>query len=131
MTNGWKLEMEETGEKILAPALTTFGTVFFTSFLPEGGAAEADTLCAPSEGAGRLYAVKIANGAPVNNYDTSSGSAADLTKTDRFNPLTSGGIPAGVVPIGNFVLPPDLDPEATGARTFWKTFWYEKDVDSF
>ena len=130
LTNGWKLELEQPGEKALAPALTTFGTVFFTTFLPEGSAAEAGTPCAPSEGGGRLYAVKITDGAPVNNYDPTDGNAPSLTKTDRFNTLTSGGIPAEVVPIGNYILPPDLNPESTGGRAFWKTYWYEKNIDS-
>lgn len=132
VSNGWKLALQQPGEKALAPALTTFGTVFFTTFLPEGGEALAGTACAPSEGGGRLYAVKIADGAPVNNYDTTdgNGNSPDLTRTDRFNSLSSGGIPAGVVPIGEFILPPDLDPESTGGRAFWKTFWYEKEVDS-
>jgi len=129
MTHGWKLALEEDGEKVLAPALTAFGTVFFTSFLPEGIAAEAGTICAPTEGAGRLYAVKIADGAPANNYDNIGDSANTLTKSDRFNTLASGGIPAEVISIGEFILPPDLITQSTGARTFWKTFWYEKGVD--
>lgn len=130
LTNGWKMQLEQPGEKSLAPALTAFGTIFFTTFLPEGSAAEAGSTCAPSEGAGRLYAIKINNGAPVNNYNAGDGGADNLTKQDRFSPLASGGIPAEVVPIGNFILPPDLDPESTGGRAFWKTFWYEKNVDS-
>lgn len=130
VSNGWKLELEQPGEKALAPALTTFGTVFFTTFLPEGSAAQAGTVCAPSEGGGRLYAVKLADGAPTNNYDTSDGNSPSLSKADRFNILSSGGIPAEVVPIGDFILPPDLDPESTGGRAFWKTFWYEKEVDN-
>jgi len=129
--NGWKLEMEEQGEKVLAPPLTAFGTIFFTSFLPNGTAAQQGSICEPTEGAGRLYAISIRNGAPINNYDTTDGNDASLTKTDRFNPLASGGIPAEVVPVGDFILPPDLDPESTGGRLFWKTFWYEKNVDSF
>ena len=130
LTNGWKLELEETGEKVLAPALTAFGTIFFTSFLPDGTAAQQGSICEPTEGAGRVYAISILDGSPINNYDTTDGNDAGLTKTDRFNPLTSGGIPAEVVPVGNFILPPDLDPESTGGRLFWKTFWYEKNVDS-
>ncbi len=131
LTNGWRLQLEEPGEKALAPALTAFGTIFFTTFLPDGSSAEAGSSCEPTEGAGRLYAVKIADGAPVNNYDATDGNDSGLTKSDRFNPLASGGIPAEVVPVGDFILPPDLNPEPTGGRAFWKTFWYEKDVDSF
>lgn len=123
--------MEEQGEKVLAPPLTAFGTIFFTSFLPNGTAAQQGSICEPTEGAGRLYAISIRDGAPINNYDTTDGNDASLTKTDRFNPLASGGIPAEVVPVGDFILPPDLDPESTGGRLFWKTFWYEKNVESF
>ena len=130
LSNGWKMRLEEPGEKVLAPALTAFGTIFFTSFLPQGSGAEAGTNCAPSEGGGRLYAVHISNGAPVNNYDATGSSANIMTKSDRFNQLRSDGIPAEVVPIGEFILPPDLNPESTGGRSSWKTFWYEKNVDS-
>ena len=130
LTNGWKLELEEPGEKVLAPAVTAFGTIFFTSFLPEGSGAEAGTICAPSEGGGRLYAVNIRNGAPANNYNETGASADSITKTDRFSTLASGGIPAEVVPIGDYILPPDLSPESTGGRSFWKTFWFEKNIDS-
>jgi type IV pilus assembly protein PilY1 len=130
LLNGWKLQLEQNGEKALAHPLTAFGTIFFTTFLPEGSAADAGSDCAPSEGAGRLYAIKLNNGAPVNNYNAGDGGDENLTKADRFSPLASGGIPAEVVPIGNFILPPDLDPESTGGRAFWKTFWYEKDVDN-
>ena len=130
LNNGWKLALEGAGEKALAPAITAFGTVYFTTFLPEGGIADAGTTCAPSEGGGRLYAVNMFNAAPVNNYDTSDGSDdINLTKADRFDPLSSGGIPAEVVPIGGYILPPDLEAEPIEGREFWKTFWYEKDVD--
>ena len=130
LSNGWKLALEESGEKVLAPPLTAFGTVFFTSFLPDGTSAEQGSICEPTEGAGRLYAVNIFDGSPVNNYDSTDGNDPSLSKTDRFNPLASGGIPAEVVPIGEFILPPDLNPESTGGRAFWKTFWYEKNVDN-
>jgi type IV pilus assembly protein PilY1 len=130
LSNGWKMALEGVGEKALAPAITAFGTVYFTTFLPEGGAADAGTSCAPSEGGGRLYAVNMFTGAPVNNYDTSDGSDdINLTKSDRFDPLSSGGIPAEVVPIGGYILPPDLEAEPIDGREFWKTFWFEKDVD--
>ena len=33
LNNGWRLQMEDTGEKILATALTMSGSVFFTSYL--------------------------------------------------------------------------------------------------
>jgi type IV pilus assembly protein PilY1 len=130
LDNGWKMALEGVGEKALAPAITAFGTVYFTTFLPQGGSADAGTSCVPSEGGGRLYAVNMFTGAPVQNYDTSDGSDdINLTKSDRFDPLSSGGIPAEVVPIGSYILPPDLEAEPVEGREFWKTFWVEKDVD--
>ena len=69
LSDGWRLQMTETGEKILATALTITGKVFFTSYLPRAG--NAVTACSPDEGAGRLYAVSLQNATAVINYDSS------------------------------------------------------------
>jgi len=131
LSNGWKLQLEALGEKVLAPALTSFGTVFFTSYTPELSAAGSSLSCQPALGSGRIYALQLSNGAAAKNYDGSGGDHNRLSKRDRYKPLAIGGIPAGVVPFGEFVLTPDLDLEPIAGRKFWKTFWYEKNVDSF
>jgi len=127
LSTGWRMLMEEPGEKILATPLTVTGKVFFTSYLPQGGSSE--SLCAPSEGAGRLYAVGLQDGRAVINYDTSDDSPdspdAPSTKEDRYIELNSAGIPAEVVSIPpNKILRPDLQVEAIDAATRWRTYWY-------
>ena len=134
---GWKLRMESSGEKILATPLTMSGTVFFTSYLPRGGsAAEA---CAPSEGAGRLYALSLQTAASVINYDTSDDTTDSdnpdsdeaTTKDDRSTDLNSAGIPAEVVSIPpNKILRPDLQIDAVDVATRWRTYWFlHEDAD--
>jgi hypothetical protein len=125
--------MEEPGEKILATALTMTGSVFFTSYLPQGGSGA--TACAPSEGAGRLYAVSLQNASSVINYNTSDDDPyqpdVPTTSEDRFLDLNSAGIPAEVVSVPpNKILRPDLQIDNVDASTRWRTYWYlQEDVD--
>jgi len=133
LTNGWRLGLTETGEKVLATPLTVTGKVFFTTYLPfaAGGA----SACAPSEGAGRLYAVNLQNAFAVINYDTSdddpSAPGEPGTVSDRSVELRSGGIPAEVVSIPpNKILRPDLQIDEVDVNTRWRTFWHlQEDAD--
>jgi Tfp pilus tip-associated adhesin PilY1 len=127
LANGWRLAMLDSGEKILATALTVTGKVFFTSYLPRGGSAA--TACAPSEGAGRLYAVSLQDATAVINYDTSDDTSNDSDEpnstNDRSVDLVSAGIPAEVVSIPpNKILRPDLQIDDVNASTRWRTYWY-------
>lgn len=126
LPNGWHIQLPGAGEKALASALTFGRTIFFTTYIPPG-ATEAAT-CGPGEGSGRLYAVNLADGSAVFNYDTSddTGSDGDPNSTgDRSDDLKSGGIPAQVVfiPPGK-ILKPDLTisdtPGTNRATTFWQ-----------
>ncbi len=134
MSAGWRLEMEGSGEKILATALTVDNTVYFTSYLPRAGSS--GTACAPSEGAGRLYAVDLRDGSPRNNYDTSDDDQdtpeEGSSKRDRYSDLKSAGIPAEVVSVPpNKILRPDLQIDNIDSSTRWRTFWYlNEDVDN-
>jgi hypothetical protein len=60
----------------------------------------------------------------VLNLDSSTSG---LTKADRTTALTSGGIPAEVVSLGDGkLLRPDLSILDTGTKTGYKSFWYRK-----
>ena len=134
-TDGWRLQMESLGEKVLATALTISGSVFFTSYIPPGGGPE--TACTPSEGGGKLYAVSLQDASAVINYDTSDdpddpdGDDAGTTKADRDVELKSLGIPAEVVSIPpNKILRPDLQIDTVDVATRWRTYWYlHEDTD--
>lgn len=127
LTHGWRLQMEEPGEKVLATPLTITGKTFFTSYLPQSGGGA--TACTPSEGGGRLYAVSMQNATAVINYDTSDDDPDNpdqpSTKNDRSVELQSLGIPAEVVTVPpNKILRPDLQIDNIDATTRWRTFWH-------
>jgi len=134
LTAGWKMQMETTGEKILATALTINGKVFFTSYFPQGGGGSSSS-CAPSEGSGRLYAVALQTGRSVINYDTTDDDEDNpgypTTKSDRHTDLNSAGIPAEVVTVPpNKILRPDLQIDNIDVKTRWRTYWHlQEDVD--
>ena len=135
LVHGWRLGLEEPGEKVLATALTLTGKTFFTTYLPFSGTGA--TACSPSEGAGRLYAVSLQDATAVINYDTSdddpssSDPDAPNSKADRSVELQSLGIPAEVVSVPpNKILRPDLQIDNIDATTRWRTFWYlQEDAD--
>jgi len=135
LVHGWRLGLEEPGEKVLATALTLTGKTFFTTYLPFSGSGA--TACSPSEGAGRLYAVSLQDATAVINYDTTDDDPnspdpdAPTTKNDRSVELTSLGIPAEVVSVPpNKILRPDLQIDNIDATTRWRTFWYlQEDAD--
>ena len=108
----------------MSTAITLANTVFFTTYLPNGGAAQG--ACAPAEGTGRLYAVSLGSATARNNYD------ATTDEDERADDLKSAGIPAEVVPIPgtsleNYLLRPDGDIDATGANTRFETYWFEEE----
>jgi type IV pilus assembly protein PilY1 len=122
--DGWRLQLEQDGEKNLATPTTLAKQIYFTTYTPADATAIANnTSCAPSEGTGRLYAVSLADATAVNDYNVGNGITKD--KTDRHTDLDSGGIPAEVVYIPfNKVLKPDLSIEEVNTASRWKTYWY-------
>ena len=131
LDTGWKLQMEDYGEKVLATPLTMSGQVFFTTYMPQGGSRA--SACSPSEGSGRLYAVALQDATAVINYDTSDDATSDSdpdgngpsSKNDRSVDLNSAGIPAEVVSIPpNKILRPDLQVDTIDVATRWRTYWF-------
>jgi type IV pilus assembly protein PilY1 len=127
LTKGWRLMLEEPGEKVLATPLTIVGKTFFTTYLPHSGTGA--TACSPTEGAGRLYAVAFQDAKAVINYNTSDDDPDNpdepSTRADRSVELQSLGIPAEVVSVPpNKILRPDLQIDNINATTRWRTFWY-------
>ncbi|MGH8517287.1 MAG: pilus assembly protein, partial [Panacagrimonas sp.] len=59
---GWKLNLTGRGEKAMSQPLTTGGTVFFTSYIPQDPTVRT---CVPDEGRSRLYGVSLADSRPV------------------------------------------------------------------
>ncbi len=129
--HGWLLEMESTGEKVLAKSVTVNDQVLFTTYRPE----EAATSCSAALGGGALYVVNLHDGSPASNLDE-QGTEENLTKPDRVTTLTHGGIPPEAIILfptdadNSAAIDPivlvatesvDLDLGLGTKRTFWQT----------
>ncbi len=115
---GWRLELEESGEKNLSPSITINNQVVFSTYLPLAPA----TVCGAAIGSGRAYAVNVLDGTPV--YTDEDGNRS---KDTRFIVLDRPGIPPQPVPFfgeensmlaGNETLP-ELDFGKMLQRVYW------------
>lgn len=125
---GWKLSLEANGEKGLSTPLTVNGTIFFTSYLPEGDGSS--TTCAPSEGSGRLYALRLKSGGVVFNLNN---VIEGYDKADRYTSV-GPGIPPGAKPLGDQILLPGTGIDGNqiidaGGRSRWRVYWRDVGVD--
>jgi type IV pilus assembly protein PilY1 len=102
-TSGWKLELPDDGEKVLAEARTFQSSVFFTTYAPvvQGSL---DDVCGQKFGLNKLYVVNAFDARPFYNYDGVTGEAT----ADRSTDLAQGSISPEVVFI--FPTPPNTDP---------------------
>ena len=98
---GWKLNLTNPGEKVLAESRTFNNRIFFTTYSPENIA----NICRPHPGTNRLYAVSAANAAPFTDLDR-DGDLGGLDTSDRTRILRAGGIAPDVV----FLFPSADDP---------------------
>lgn len=138
LESGWYISLAGTGEKALATSLTVDGKVLITTFIPaDQTASNLTDVCAPSQGAARLYALNAQNGLPVANLDGQGGSnPADLTLLDRFYDLTRRGIAPEVTiifPEDSSVSPipivgTELIPELKIDNSPQSTYWYQENV---
>jgi type IV pilus assembly protein PilY1 len=98
---GWKLNLSNPGEKVLAESRTFDNRIFFTTYSPENIA----NVCRPNPGTNRLYAISAINAAPFTDLDQ-DGDLGGLDIDDRSRTLKVGGIAPDVV----FLFPSADDP---------------------
>ncbi len=82
---GWRLNMTDTGEKILGDSITVNNQIIFTSYQP----ALAVGACTTAIGGGSVYTVSVLDGSPTLDMDEDD----DLDVEDRKKSLAHGGIP--------------------------------------
>jgi type IV pilus assembly protein PilY1 len=105
---GWKLRMEETGEKVLAEARTFQGSVFFTTYTPRFKGQTGD-LCGQKFGVNKLYVVRALDAQPIYDYN----GDLSLGDGDRSNELAAEGT---ISPEVVFIFPtPPRDPDNPNA----------------
>ncbi|THD04397.1 hypothetical protein B1810_05165 [Panacagrimonas perspica] len=79
---GWKINLSRRGEKAMSQPLSSGGTVFFTSYVPQDPTTRT---CTPDEGSNRLYGVSLADSRPVVQDF--------IADTDTDKRSTDGGVP--------------------------------------
>ena len=99
---GWFVEMEGTGEKVLGSSVTFDNTIQFTSYTP----GTVSDPCSPHVGSGTFWALNLLDATPAVQFDVDN---EQVNKKDRKrNILTPGQPPAPqtlIVP----TIPPDGD----------------------
>ncbi len=119
---GWYINMEHTGEKVLASSLTIQNQIVFTTYEPK---ASVTGSCNPAQGTSRAYLVSLFDASPMVdvNQDTS------VTKEDRIIQLQIGSIPATPTVIDTLESKPtvwvgpervdQVDTDVESVRTYW------------
>lgn len=126
LTHGWRLALEENGEKNLSTPFIGGNGIIFTTYLPEGKSDD-DKECVPL-GTSRLYQVGLASGEPLRFLRDVVGD--EFLKEDRWLDLYSG-IDGGVVAVS-----PDFWITATGKsgsnppQKPVQFYWRESGVDT-
>ena len=89
-SDGWFIEMERSGEKVLGSSVTFDNKILFASYVP----GDSPVNCAPEIGFGVFWALNLWDATPVTNL--SDSDAVNLKKSDRNKQIPGGGIPAPV-----------------------------------
>lgn len=140
LSTGWMIRLETPGEKVLSNPVTANNRIMLTTYVPADDSIDSrQNVCAPSQGAGRIYALDASDGAPVANLDglgDPDGGRGAFTLKDRFKSLKAAGIPPDVVivytdPSKSSPIPtagPELVPELKLDNAPRRTYWYQEGV---
>jgi len=122
---GWFIQMENTGEKVLSTALTFENNILFTTYQPQ--AAQNLSACQVSVGTGRFYFMSVVDATPVAKL----ANAPLPARVNRFQTFSANSLPPSAQPyftkddvkvlIGLKVLP------ITIKKKILKTHWRVKD----
>jgi type IV pilus assembly protein PilY1 len=108
---GWKMDLQDLGEKVLAESRTFQNKIYITTYSPQKRVPRPE-FCSATVGLNRLYIVDAATAKPVTNLDTAVGG--DLTIADRFTELAQGSIAPEVIFV--FPTPPLVTPDVPPAN---------------
>ena len=95
---GWKMNLQDTGEKVLAESRTFQNRIYFTTYSPQQRAYD-PAQCVATVGLNRLYVVDATTAKPVVNF--SDPTAPPTSVSDRSKTLAQGSI----APEAIFVFP--------------------------
>jgi type IV pilus assembly protein PilY1 len=100
---GWRMDLQDVGDKVLAESRTFQNRIYFTTYSPQEREYNPE-YCVATVGLNRLYVVDAATGKPVVNFSDPTSPPSEID--DRFKELAQGSI----APEAIFVFPtPDAD----------------------
>jgi type IV pilus assembly protein PilY1 len=130
--SGWYIRLvDNPGEKVLAPPLTFFGTVYVTTHTPTQEALVDP--CSAQQGTGRLYALNYKTGEATHNFDPTNDAVGSevLERGDR-DLVIGGAIPSmmvvaliggdamGLVGVGGGIFETGLPNYRPIVRIYWR-----------
>jgi type IV pilus assembly protein PilY1 len=128
---GWRLDLQNTGEKNLSRALTIDGRIYFSTFSPDVVDFDA---CVPVPGIGRLYVVNLLNGVAVRSLDEDSDferfvSIGGLIPDAPSPHFGSDGVIRLLLPPGGSVEATIGNPMETGSTldSPYGQYWFRED----
>ena len=71
VANGWRLDLENNGEKVLARSITIAGRIYITTFTPRSISANT---CEPVSGVGRLYVLNLFDAGAEVDFDSNGNT---------------------------------------------------------
>lgn len=95
---GWKMDLQDDGEKVLSESRTFQNRLYITTYSPQQREYNPE-FCVATVGLNRLYVVDAATARPVVNFDTATDGVSSLS--DRSKELAQGSI----APEAIFVFP--------------------------
>ncbi|MEW6039721.1 MAG: PilC/PilY family type IV pilus protein [Pseudomonadota bacterium] len=127
--SGWYIDIgsSASGEKVLSSPLTYNGSVYFSTYTPQGGSVSGQ--CGPNEGESLTYVVRLADASGVFNFNTATAAKERFTVTGRglpSDPVTVAVNGKLYVTAGNLPPSPDLS-RPVGNSGISRLYWYEKE----
>lgn len=118
---GWKLDLSRRGEKVLSQPLTSGGTVFFTTYVPQDPGLRS---CEPDEGTNRLYGVSLADSRPLV-----SGFIGDGDNEQRSTDGGTPGLPGELNTLATNTLAANTQTLEARSPRYYPVYWRERRGD--
>lgn len=121
LTNGWRLQLTDAGEKAVSPPVTVGNTVTLSSFVPPSNSS---TSCTLSEGTSKLYGVNLLDSRPIVQQFIVDGDGAP-----RSGQAAAAGIAGELTALTPQLLAVNAQTVTTPVPLIYRTFWRERRED--